>query len=152
MPRSPRPDASDRFPSPEPNRALVLHGPYRPSETSPILGSSYRRSLQVGKAGFRLLRCLTLRTSNLWGSTVDVLISRVGDRRLPTFWMLNARVEKMFNFGSAGRLYLTIDGFNITNNDIELGWARFANNAATFKKITELVAPRIFRLGVRYEL
>lgn len=93
----------------------------------------------------------TLRTSNGWGRNVDVYTVPFGDERLPTFWMLNLRLEKLFNFGDYGRLYLTVDGFNITNNDIELGLFNRADNTAKFRKITELVAPRVFRIGARYE-
>jgi hypothetical protein len=96
------------------------------------------------------------RTSNGWGAIVNVWSQRIGEERLPTYWMLNARIEKMFNFGSAGRLYLTVDGFNITNNAVELGWFQVKSSLGTpnpdFKKITELMAPRVFRLGIRYEL
>ncbi len=92
-----------------------------------------------------------VRTSNGWGRTITVYTHKFGELRLPAFWMLNLRLEKVFNLGEYGRLYLTIDGFNVTNNDIELGWYNRADNAELYKKITELLSPRIFRLGVRYE-
>ncbi|MCS7311756.1 MAG: hypothetical protein NZ742_02415, partial [Acidobacteria bacterium] len=80
----------------------------------------------------------------------DVLIDEFGKDRLPTFWMLNLRLEKMFKLANYGRLYISIDGFNVTNNDTILGKRRFVN-LGDFGKVTEVVAPRIFRVGVRYE-
>ncbi|MCS7313510.1 MAG: hypothetical protein NZ742_11470, partial [Acidobacteria bacterium] len=111
----------------------------------------------VAREGFLFMPFDTVRrTSNGWGATLNVWSIEIGSERLPTYWMLNARVEKMFNFGSAGRLYLTVDGFNITNNDVELGWFQVKSALGSpnpnFKKITELIAPRVFRLGIRYEL
>jgi len=79
-----------------------------------------------------------------------VLLTRLGSERLPTFWMLNARLEKAFRLGNYGRLYISIDGFNIPNNDTALGKYRFVNLAG-FGKVTEVVAPRVFRVGARYE-
>jgi hypothetical protein len=80
----------------------------------------------------------------------DVLTNEFGKDRLPTFWMLNLRLEKMFKLADYGRLYISVDGFNITNNDTILGKRRFVNLDG-FGKVTEVVAPRVFRVGVRYE-
>jgi len=80
----------------------------------------------------------------------DVLTNEFGKDRLPTFWMLNLRLEKMFKLADYGRLYISVDGFNITNNDTILGKRRYVNLAG-FGKVTEVVAPRVFRVGVRYE-
>ena len=79
-----------------------------------------------------------------------VLLNEVGDDRLPTFWQLNLRLEKLINLGEYGRLYLAIDGFNIFNNDIALGRWMLVNDDG-FGKITEVSAPRVFRVGARYE-
>lgn len=90
------------------------------------------------------------RVSNGWGSTVNVLIGEPDDNRLEDFWTLNLRLEKMISLGEYGRLYLSADGFNIFNNDTILGRQREATSQ-NFMKITEILAPRVFRFGARYE-
>ncbi len=79
-----------------------------------------------------------------------VLLDKFGTERLPTLWILNLRLEKMFSIPSVGRLFLSLDAFNVTNNDIALGkW--FLVNDEEFGRITEVTAPRIFRVGARLE-
>lgn len=46
--------------------------------------------------------------------------SKLGDRRLPTFWMLNLGVEKTFKIAETVSATLAIDWYNATNNQIEL--------------------------------
>jgi len=79
-----------------------------------------------------------------------VLRTRFGDERLPALWLLNVHLEKAFSLRRWGRVILSVDGFNVTNNATALGRYRFVNLAG-FGKVTEVVAPRVFRVGVRYE-
>jgi hypothetical protein len=90
------------------------------------------------------------RISNGWGSDVFVYVDKIGRSRYPTFWMVNARVEKRFST-PYGRLTLALDGFNVTNNAIVLQWFDLASTPANFKKIQEITAPRVFRLGARLD-
>jgi len=46
--------------------------------------------------------------------------SKLGDRRLPTFWMLNLGLEKTFKIADTVTATLAIDWYNATNNQIEL--------------------------------
>jgi hypothetical protein len=46
--------------------------------------------------------------------------SKLGDRRLPTFWMLNLGLEKTFKITDIVTTTLCIDWYNATNNQIEL--------------------------------
>ncbi len=46
--------------------------------------------------------------------------SKLGDRRLPTFWMLNFGLEKTFKIADTVSATLAIDWYNATNNQIEL--------------------------------
>jgi len=84
-----------------------------------------------------------------WGSRVDVLTDRRGERRYPTFWVVNARLEKVVDL-ARGRLFISIDGFNLTNNNMETRVNGRADQP-TYLKILDLTAPRVFRLGLRYE-
>jgi len=46
--------------------------------------------------------------------------SKLGDRRLPVFWMLNLGLEKTFKVSDLVSATLAIDWYNATNNQIEL--------------------------------
>jgi hypothetical protein len=46
--------------------------------------------------------------------------SKLGDRRLPTFWMLNLGLEKTFKIADSVTATLALDWYNATNNQIEL--------------------------------
>jgi hypothetical protein len=45
---------------------------------------------------------------------------KLGDRRLPTFWMLNLGLEKTFKITDTVTATLALDWYNATNNQIEL--------------------------------
>ncbi len=83
--------------------------------------------------------------------TVNVNSTNFGDERLPTFWNLDLRAEKTFDFSDRGRIHLIIDAFNITNNDIILGQASQLVSS-TFGSITDVVQGRTIRLGARLVL
>jgi hypothetical protein len=46
--------------------------------------------------------------------------NKLGDQRLPTFWMLNLGLEKTFKVADTVTATLAIDWYNATNNQIEL--------------------------------
>ncbi len=79
-----------------------------------------------------------------------VLVKPYGSHRLPTYWMLNLRLEKKINIGKAGRAYLSLDGFNITNNCIKLAEVGDVNSE-NYGKYLANMSPRVFRIGFRYE-
>jgi hypothetical protein len=64
---------------------------------------------------FRTTRTLNQGTVNLYEGN-----SKLGDRRLPTFWMLNLGLEKTFKVTDLVTATLAIDWYNATNNQIEL--------------------------------
>jgi hypothetical protein len=61
-------------------------------------------------------------TQNLSQGTVYLYEgnSKLGDRRLPTFWMLNLGLEKTFKITDTVTATLAVDWYNATNNQIEL--------------------------------
>jgi hypothetical protein len=83
---------------------------------------------------------------------------------LPTFWNVTLRLEKKINVG-AGKLYLMADCFNIFNSatvnrayDAYYGDAYFADGAQydfwqnpTNRTLNEILNPRIWRFGARFE-
>jgi hypothetical protein len=62
-------------------------------------------------------------TANLSQGTVYLYEgsgAKLGDRRLPTFWMLNLGLEKTFKVADTVTATLAVDWYNATNNQIEL--------------------------------
>jgi hypothetical protein len=88
--------------------------------------------------------------------------AEAGDARMPTFWNLNMRLEKILKLGDMGRIYLMIDAFNVFNQNI-LNRARDDNpgtiylHDGTFSINTrsaepnEVLNPRTIRFGVRFQ-
>ncbi len=74
---------------------------------------------------------------------------KFGDERLPTFWMLNFRVEKIFNLGDRSYVALAIDGFNLTNSAHALK-QQTRMSAANFLEDQRILNPRVFRFGIRF--
>ena len=77
-----------------------------------------------------------------------VLLDPLGDNRLENFWTLDMKIERAFTMFGRLRLIPSIDGFNLTNANTTLAIRR--NQAASnANNISAIVAPRIFRFGVR---
>jgi hypothetical protein len=93
----------------------------------------------------------------------DIYIRPFGTgERLPTFWNLNFRAEKSLKVSDTGRIFFMFDVFNVFNLDtlnrqyaIRYGlytvntgaFAPYANNGMP----NEVLNPRVFRLGVRFQ-
>jgi hypothetical protein len=85
-----------------------------------------------------------------------------GSERLPFFWNLNMRLEKMLKIGDTGRIYMMVDCFNVFNQNIlnrkrninpgtiYLHSGAFSRNARSGEP-NEVLNPRIFRFGVRFQ-
>jgi hypothetical protein len=82
--------------------------------------------------------------------------------RLPIMWYVNARIQKVLRASERGRIYLMADCFNIFNLDTLN--RQYALNYGTFYLDTnthsvsarsgepnEILNPRVFRFGVRFE-
>ncbi len=81
-------------------------------------------------------------------SQVDVLIEDFGDSRLPTYWNLDLRAEKIVEVARASRLHLILDAFNVTNNDVILG-RESRVNSPYYGRATQVLQGRTVRLGLR---
>ncbi len=74
---------------------------------------------------------------------------KFGDDRLPAFWVLNFRLEKVFEISENSRVILSADAFNITNaahslkKETSIGSSNFDNDL-------RILNPRIFRFGIRF--
>jgi hypothetical protein len=95
----------------------------------------------------------------------DILLRPYGDNRLPTFWNLNLRLEKILRVGDIGRIYLMIDAFNVFNTsilnrkrDINTGTI-YTDTATPYTFVAEtrsgepneVLNPRVFRFGLRFQ-
>jgi hypothetical protein len=97
--------------------------------------------------GFPLNRHVrvTGRTGGL--DTVDVYIKPFATERYPTFKQVDARLDKTFSLGRT-KLIASLDGFNVFNANVVLDRNERQNSTAA-NNIEEILAPRIFRLGLR---
>jgi len=86
------------------------------------------------------------------GRKTILLVSDVGKNRLPAVHSLDVRIEKAFALRRTN-VYLDLDIFNATNNATVLGKQfdrRFPRSSPTgFGRTTEIMNPRIARVGVR---
>jgi hypothetical protein len=74
--------------------------------------------------------------------------TKMGDDRLPTFWMLNLGLEKPFKVSDTVTATLFVDGYNITNNDITLK-VRTRMDYSDYNEILRVLNPGLFQFGVR---
>jgi len=83
------------------------------------------------------------------GSYKTIYTGLRGDERYPTLFMANLRLERGFKVGFA-RLIFSLDIFNLFNTNAAQS---VEENAArdTFGELREIVSPRVFRLGVRFD-
>lgn len=98
------------------------------------------------------------RTRALNQGTVTAFVEPDGTYYLPTTHLTNFRVEKSFQITERQKISGMFDLFNIFNANTVIGVNdqtgttrnRNGNTVATFGRATQIVNPRIFRLGVRY--
>ena len=79
---------------------------------------------------------------------VVVLLDPIGDNRLPTFQNLDFHLERPVAVGMV-RFIPSLDVFNVSNNNTVQA-IRGTQNASNANNIQATVAPRVLRLGVRF--
>jgi hypothetical protein len=90
-----------------------------------------------------------VRLSGGGDGTLSVLATpEVDTKRYPNVFNLDMRLAKTVKVGRAG-LTLSGEAFNVLNNDVVL--SQFRWNGATFGRIEEIIAPRTFRVGARFQ-
>ncbi len=87
---------------------------------------------------------------NLVFSEASVWLEEFGKIRDPNVFLLNFRLEKKFNFGRFGNVYLSADAFNALNSNVRLAQVR-NKSSDNFGQTLCIMSPRIFRLGMRFE-
>jgi hypothetical protein len=94
-----------------------------------------------------------------YGRTINVAFSNDGARtvrvepitanRYPNVSILDLRFDKSFALPSrAGKVTFQFDGFNLVNSGVATA---FRTTTANYREVTELLAPRIFRVGFRWD-
>jgi len=79
---------------------------------------------------------------------VYVAAEKFGESRYPDLTLFDLRLSKIFNLKRYGKVEIMIDGFNIFNAHTPLSWDN--ESWEGYKQVTEILAPRIFRLGVKW--
>jgi len=72
-----------------------------------------------------------------------------GDDRLPTFYELDLRLEKVFQIGESSRVIVAVDAFNALNSNHTLRQETYIVDPM-FGRTIKILNPRVFRIGVRY--
>jgi hypothetical protein len=80
-----------------------------------------------------------------------ILVEPFGSRRYDNIFTVDLSFEKDFNIGRAGQIGLMADLFNLTNTNTTIQQARLVNSTSgRLGTITEYIAPRALKIGVRY--
>jgi hypothetical protein len=74
-----------------------------------------------------------------------VRLTRRGDERLPDVAMIDLRLSRTFQFNDR-RITPMIESFNLTNADTVVGYN--ANVGTSYLRPTEILSPRLLRLGI----
>jgi hypothetical protein len=102
----------------------------------------------IGQAGSPLNPYLQSpnRTSSL--GTVNVLLEPNNTHRYSNYYQLDLHVDKAIRFGGPRRVTLNADIFNAFNNNVVLT-TQERQNTASANNITNLLAPRVARFGLK---
>jgi hypothetical protein len=73
-----------------------------------------------------------------------------GENRLPTFYELDFRLEKVFMLTERYRVIISADAFNALNNNHELNQDELITSDR-FGTVNKILNPRVFRFGVRFD-
>jgi hypothetical protein len=118
------------------------------------LSGMYQFPKGINASGFLSMRQgypfnRTIQSATRTGSLglVDVFIDHYGETRLDNFYQVDARVEKVIAIQSR-RVAISLDVFNVLNANTVLGRTA-RQNAANANDATEVLAPRVARIGVR---
>ena len=93
---------------------------------------------------------LRTNVSGLRGGTPTVALEEIGDRRFDNVYQLDLRVAKDFRLFNLASVTVSADIFNATNERTVLQRNGLMSAAATALRITEMQAPRVFRIGGRF--
>jgi hypothetical protein len=74
---------------------------------------------------------------------------KFGDERLPIFWVLNLRLEKVFMVSDTSSVTVALDSFNINNSAHALK-QESRMSASNYGQDLRILNPRLFRVSIRF--
>jgi hypothetical protein len=75
-------------------------------------------------------------------------VEPIDARRYPNVSIVDVRLDKAFRFGKFGKMTGQFDIFNLTNSGVPTD---FRLTTVNFLEVTQLLAPRVMRFGIRYD-
>lgn len=84
------------------------------------------------------------------GGAPTVALEEVGDRRFANVYQLDLRIGRDFNILQMGTINISADIFNATNERTVLQRNGLLSATATAFRITEMQAPRVYRIGGKF--
>lgn len=126
---------------------LKLNGVYQlPKDISVGAFARYQQ-------GYPLVLFAVINDPSLQGSLGTsnhlIMVEPFGSRRFDNIFTVDLQVEKGFDFGTYGRLALSLNVFNLTNTNTVIRRTRVVNSSS-LNRIDELISPRALRIGARY--
>lgn len=123
---------------------------------------SFTFNTREGHISSQIISIADYDNPNPYSQTVNIRTETFGSSRLPTYWNLNMRLEKLFRIGDIGKVWLMVDAFNVFNRNIlnrqrevnpgtiYLHNGTFSENARSGEP-NEVLNPRVFRFGLRFQ-
>ncbi len=100
--------------------------------------------------GFLFPRAYRVTGRDNGADEVFVVTDPYGDQRLPTFQQLDMKFEKVIALRGLGRLIGSVDVFNLFNANTVLARRRQLDTP-TFGQVSQILAPRVLRFGVKVQ-
>ncbi len=82
------------------------------------------------------------------GNTVFIVLDPIGENRLPNYQNLDFHVDRRFHIGTTNILP-QLDVFNVMNSNT-IQAIRGTQNASNANQIQAILAPRVIRLGLKF--
>jgi hypothetical protein len=101
-----------------------------------------------GRAGYAMPLGILSPTRPNGAGTTTIFLTPLGETRLPTYHNLDLHADKAVKISRA-KITLSVDGFNVLNNDTVQSRRR-TQNASNANLISSLTAPRVVRFGARF--
>jgi hypothetical protein len=95
-----------------------------------------------------LVECPGIGQEEIYGNP-DGNKGKYGDVRMPSFYVLNLRMEKTFPVSESSSVSIAADAFNLFNSSIGLKQENRIT-ADNFGQELRILNPRVFRLGIRF--
>ena len=84
------------------------------------------------------------------GAQRTLAVAKIDDQRYKSLWDADFRLANNIKLAGQSSLQVSLDLFNAFNSGVILGRNRQAN-AGAFRQPTDVLAPRILRLGLRFQ-